>query len=465
MKFVSVLLVGTISIFFSAGTNETRPNIIIILVDDMGYNDVGFHSGCISCTPHLTSIAQNGIQFTNAYVTAPQCSPSRAALLTGIYHQRFGHESNDEFLVCLSNTSTRIIPEYLKSLDYTTGMFGKWNLGDRPNPPDAHGFDESYAYFHYEDETNHGRKTITIDNKNITGRQYATTVIFQKTSQFIQKHKDHPFFIYLAPMSPHPPLVFHPKYQKVFETSKGNIIRRKSLAMINELDDGIGSILNILNDLALQNTLLFFINDNGGAVFKSSGSETLNTPLRGYKGEVYEGGVRVAMAIQWPLYIPYGIKISHPVSSLDVLATILDITKFRNTTKNPLLSSISIDGQSFLRFIPIKPSNTTSSPSITSYKHTKKYIERYFFWRFWMKNKMPKRAARLGDWKWVRIGNANDELYNITADIAESKDLSALYPEVVAKIAKAHRHWESAMPRINRNMTATSYVPLHKGSL
>lgn len=414
-------------------------NIIIILVDDMGYSDVGFHGGNINITQNITSIAKYGIRFTNAYVTAPQCSPSRASLLTGLYQQRFGHETNDEFLSCLSNRTVRIIPEYLKPLGYDTGFFGKWNLGDRPNHPKQHGFDSSYGYFDYEDESK-ANVQFQWRGMNVSGRSYATSVIMGKAIEFISshQHKRRPFFLYLAPMTPHPPLLFPPSYNDVFEKAVGSIGRRKSLAMIAELDDCVGAVLNALKSLTGQTSAVFFINDNGGA---SSTADYLNLPLRGFKGEVYEGGVRVSMAMQYIPALEVGGIVSHqPVSTLDILPTVLDLAEEGAEERRG-------DGQSLVPLLDVAFRRSDVAADL----HHQSTVSRTLYWRFWMKGKEPKRAVRDGDWKWVRLGIDHDQLFNLSADIGEHRDVAAARPDVVRDIRQKYFLWERSLPLLNRS--------------
>jgi len=413
-----------------------RPNIIIILVDDAGYDDI---NGTHSPTPHINSIGNNGVIFSNAYVTAPQCSPSRLALLTGRYQQHFGHETNLEFLVGMSNESTKIIPQFLPH-DYATAMIGKWNLGDIPNAPGKHGFNETFLYRHC-DEAFARNESLMIGDIPVRGREFSTSLMFSRAEQFIERQVSRtvPFFLYLAPMSPHVPHVYPPWYASVFEAQDPSLPlpRRRVLTMMREIDDGIGRILKSLKDQGVfHDTMIVFVNDNG-APHLGGGSTTTspNRPFRGFKGDTLEGGVRVRMHVQWTKEILKGQVVNDPVSSLDILPTIVDITRSKQ-------SALSVrDGKSWIEYI-----------RAFQRVPVKSHWDRTLFWRFHMECREEKRAVREGDWKWVWYDQqqSDQQLYNITADVSESRNLAAMYPDIVAEMRTKYERWQAQFPPIPR---------------
>jgi arylsulfatase A-like enzyme len=436
-------------------TRASSPNIIIILLDDAGYGDFDSHK---VPTPHLNSISANGVEFRNAYVTAPQCSPSRVGLLTGRYQQHFGHETNTEFLASLSQRSTRIIPQFLPP-HYHSGLFGKWNLGDIPNPPQSHGFHEALLYRHLE-ESFAANASLLLGDRPVRGRAYSTSLIFQSANEFISNvsasEDRSPFFLYLAPMSPHVPHVFPPSYGNRFNNLDPSlpIARRKVLTMMTEIDDGVGALLGLLERRKLSNgTLLFLVNDNGAPpVLRSSINP--NSPLRGFKGELYEGGIHVKYALQWPSVLSPGQVIDEPVSTLDILPTLLQLWRPQSLGVE---KEQGLDGRSLLPLLRFDrgKDHHLHAPLESSQRH------RSLFWRFLMSCKSEKRAMRTGALKWVRIGSdpVAAELYNISSDQQETVDLASLLPEVVQEMGREFSDWESQFPAISGRSGAPACLP------
>jgi arylsulfatase A-like enzyme len=437
----SISLLTPVSSDFAHISGSHFPNIIVILLDDAGYGDIG---GTIVPTPNLDSIGRNGVEFRNAYVTAPQCSPSRVGLLTGRYQQHFGHESNTEFLAALSQPSTRVIPQFLPH-SYHSAMLGKWNLGDFPNPPDRHGFHETLLYRHLE-ESFHSNETLTLDSSQVRGREYSTSLIFQSANDFIlnQSQALRPFFLYLAPMSPHVPLVFPPSFEETFHNLDPSlpVTRRKVLTMISEIDHRVGSLLALLNQQnATNNTLIFLINDNGAPAVPRS-SLNPNSPLRGFKGELYDGGIRVRYSLQWPSVLSASQVIESPVSSLDVLPTILQLFKHPHPDTLRLL-----DGRSLFPLLKFDH-HPHLSHSLQQQQSSVPDFSRTLYWRFLMVCLAEKRAMRRGELKWIKIGGSPAELYNMSTDQFETSNVAAEQPEVVAEMERDYANWERQFPPI-----------------
>ncbi len=413
MRILSLLaLVALLNLTATAGTPVVRPNIVIILADDLGYADVGSYGSKEIATPHIDSIGRRGVRFTDGYVTAPQCSPSRVGLLTGRYQQRFGHETNLTMRAALDH-GARLIPEYLKPAGYATALIGKWHLGetDPAHQPSKHGFDTVY-------DAKSAEVSATPDPR------LRTQSYFERAATYIAQPRSQPFFLYVAPMSPHVPQVYAPRYDAVFDAAQGSTVRRACVAMMAELDDGVGRILAALRAARLEeNTLVVFLSDNGGQPPQNG---SLNHPLRGKKGDVYDGGIRVPFLAQWPGTIPAEQIYAHPVTSLDLLPTALAAAGAASP------AGASLDGVDLLPFLTGKNS---AAP------HAR------LFWR-WTFQGSAKCAVRAGEWKWVRNGNAPAELYRIAADVGEATNLAAAEPAKLAELTAAYEAWVAPLPPI-----------------
>ncbi len=403
-----------------------KPNVIVILADDMGYADVGYQ-GCKDIpTPHIDSIAANGVKFTNGYVSCPVCSPMRAGFMTGRYQNRFGHELNTGGAPhCLQEhiglpTEETTIADVMKTAGYTTGVIGKWHLGAHPKyHPLKRGFDEffgfisgSHSYFRWDQPKwspiQRGRETVKT-------KEYLTDVFNREAVEFIDRHKAKPFFLYLPYNAPHTPMQAPKKYLDRF----GDIAdkkRRTYAAMVSAVDDGVGMILAKLKELKLdKDTLVIFLSDNGGP-HSSNGSS--NKPLNGGKSSMFEGGVRVPFAMQWSGTIKAGSVYNEPVISLDILPTAAAI----GGAKPP--KGRKIDGVNLMPYLGGKKAGRPHE---------------ILFWR-----RAKDYAARKGDWKLIKKKDTW-RLYNLATDLGEKKDVAAQNPKVVAELKGALTKWESEM--------------------
>ena len=284
----------------AADNQAAKPNIIVIVADDLGYADLGCQ-GCKDVpTPNIDSIAKNGVRFTNGYVSCPVCSPTRAGLMTGRYQQRFGHEFNPgpadaappNFGLPLTETT---LANRLKSLGYRTGMVGKWHLGYTAKyHPQKRGFDEYFGFLggahSYVDARADKSNPILRESQPIDEKEYLTLAFTREAVAFIDRHAKEPFFLYLTYNAVHNPLQAPQKYLDRFKHLDDQK-RQKLAAMLSCMDDGVGQLLAKLRELGIEeNTLIVFVSDNGGPTPQTS---SRNNPLRSFKGTVWEGGVRV----------------------------------------------------------------------------------------------------------------------------------------------------------------------------
>ena len=412
---------------------ESKPNIIVIVGDDLGYGSLGCY-GCKEIpTPHLDSLAKNGVKYTNGYVSCPVCSPTRAGLLTGRYQQRFGHEFNPgppgaasaEFGLPLTETT---LPQHLKKLGYATGMVGKWHLGYQPDfQPLKRGFDSFFGFLggahSYHDAQADGRNPILRGTERVAEKEYLTDAFTREAVAFIDRHQKQPFFLYLTYNAVHTPMHAAEKYLQRFAHIKERK-RRNFAAMLAALDDGTGAILDKLRQLHLEEqTLIIFISDNGGPTAANTSS---NGPLSGFKGGVLEGGIRVPFLMQWKGHLPAGKEYAQPGISLDLLPTALA------AAGGPVPPEAQVDGVNLLPFL---------SGTKAGAPHERLY------WRFG-----EQSAIRQGDWKLVRRGNQPPRLFNLAEDLGEKKDLAQQNPEKRQELEAAWQAWNSqlAQPRWRR---------------
>lgn len=474
-----VFLFGAIaasSVFVNASEPQRpdRPNIVVLLADDLGYGELGCQGNPQIPTPHIDSIAASGIRFTAGYVTASYCSPSRAGLITGRFPTRFGYEFNpigarNEEPGCGLPPSELTLAQHLHDAGYTTGMVGKWHLGgSAPYNPLRRGFDEFFGFMHeghfyvpppYRDVTTmlrrrrlpdgkegrwidgnlvytthmgHDEPAYDADNPILRGGQpvqeheYLTDALTREATDFIDRNQRRPFFLYLAYNAVHSPLQGADAYMERFAHIE-DIHRQIFAAMLANLDDSVGAVLAKLREANLEeDTLVFFLSDNGGPTRELTSS---NLPLRGGKGDVYEGGIRVPFMVQWKGKLPGGEVYEQPVISLDIFGTAAAVAGA------PLPKSRSIDGVDLMPYLTGKAQGRPHEA---------------LFWR------MNRRTAvRVGDWKLLRNpqrGDSEWHLFNLAEDLVEANDLSAKNPDKMTELTNA---WE----KLNSQMAEPAWHP------
>jgi arylsulfatase A-like enzyme len=411
----------------------TKPNILVILADDLGYADISLHGSREVVTPNIDAIAKNGLQCTSGYVSGPYCSPTRAGLLTGRYQQRYGHEFNPA-LLAQGGTGQGLSPsevtlaDRLKAAGYATGLVGKWHLGEEERfHPLNRGFTEffgflpgSHSYLVSDDPTRgpiyRGRQRVELDG-------YLTDVLAREAAAFIDRHQKQPFFLYLAFNAVHTPMHAPELLLQKFAHVK-DPTRRTYLAMTAALDEAVGTVLGKVRAAGLEeNTLVFFLSDNGGPIGKFAPNGSSNVPLRGSKGDTWEGGIRVPFLVQWKGRLPAGKRYDHPVIQLDIFTTALAAAGAEAQRGEKL------DG---VNLVPFLEGKDTAPPHAA------------LFWRFG-----EQMAVRMGDWKLVRADLSTNApfgkiaerpmLVNLAEDIGEKTDLAERQP---GKVKELQEHWQ-----------------------
>ena len=422
----------------SALAQSAPPNIVVILADDLGYDNVG-SDGCLDIpTPNIDSIASNGVRCTNGYVTHPLCSASRAGLITGRYQQRFGYEyqvqgddSNPRLGLPMSEM---LLPQILKPAGYVCGAVGKWHLGEALNlHPIERGFDEYFGFL--TGASHYYNAEVLRDETPLIEPEYLTDAFTREGVDFINRHAAEPFFLYLAYNAVHSPYERPPDayMQRVSYIPEPG--RQLYAAMVVALDDGVGQVLATLqaNNL-LENTLVFFLSDNGAPNDAATDDDiSNNAPLRGYKTNVLEGGIRVPFAVQWTGRLPANTVYNDPISSLDIVATAAAAAGV------PLPADRVYDG---LNVIPYLAGEQVSP-------------KRTLFWRWFGlgKDGPPGSldtiwAVRSGRLKLVTERHTSRQppaLYNLSADIGEAKDLAATRPKDVDSLMTLYDQWSNGL--------------------
>jgi len=433
------LVLGVVCVATLGPAAEARkPNVVVIMCDDLGYADVGFN-GCEDIpTPNIDRIAESGVRCTSGYTSYPVCGPSRAGFMTGRYGQRFGFERNPQHRVDDPNMglprTERTFAEVLKPVGYTSGIVGKWHLGAHETlHPLARGFDFFYGHlggghrYLPEDLTieGHGKNEkesyltkILRNHKMVETEKYLTDEFSDAAVEFIETSKNQPFFLFLSYNAPHLPLQATEEYLTRFPNLTGK--RKIYAAMVSAVDDGVGMVLDRLEELKLtENTLIFFLSDNGGPETKNASD---NGPLRGAKGDPWEGGFRVPYAVQWKGTLPAGTEYHQPVSALDILSTMAELAGASEDPKRPL------DGVNLIPYLSGKDSRAP---------HEAIYLRKFDGAAY---------AVRRGDSKLViKWRKGAPELYNLEEDIGEQNDLANQYPERVQQLDALRKQWDSEL--------------------
>jgi arylsulfatase A-like enzyme len=435
----------------------SKPNIIVILTDDQGYADLSAQGQVRDIkTPHIDSLAKNGVRCTAGYITAPQCSPSRAGLITGRYQQRFGLDTIPDCPLPLEEVT---IAERLHAAGYVSGMVGKWHLD--PNPtcrrwlqehlpeaaqrtpgrvpipekwlraysPLAQGFDECFMgeMHRYLATFDLQGQPVSPQGEWVREDGYRLDIQTEAALAFLQRNRAKPFFLYLGYFGPHVPLEATKQYLDRFPGQMPER-RRYALSMLSAIDDGVGRVLQRLRDYGLEdNTLIVFTSDNGAPLMKTKPDTrpitengwdgSLNDPWVGEKGMLAEGGIRVPFLLQWKGVLPAGRVYDQPVSSLDIAATAVALAG--------LPSDKRLDG---VNLIPFLTDKISGSPHEALY------------WRFW-----NQAAIRSGKWKYLRTSTVGEYLFDLQGDADEKKNLIKDHPEMARQLGGRLATWTGGL--------------------
>jgi arylsulfatase A-like enzyme len=431
------------------------PNVVLIVSDDQGYNDLSCYGGAEIKTPNLDRLAVGGVRLTSFYVTWPACTPSRGSLLTGRYPQRNGtydmfrndlvdHDhlyTEDEYAVSwemIGGMDTRevLIPRVLKQAGYVSGIFGKWDLGQLHRfLPLQRGFDEFYGFTNtgidYWAHERYGVPSMRRGNEPTTEDKgtYATDLFRREAMRFIEKHKDRPFFCYMPFNAPHgasnlqrprpgvqAPLEYMQTHYGQYDSKDAGSRKAKRMrymAAVTYMDEAIGQVLDLLAEHGLEvNTIVIFFSDNGG-----SGSAADNGPLRGGKSRMFEGGIRVPCIVRWPGVIPAGTVCSEFLSSMEILPTLCRAAGVRPPRR------VVLDGSDMTAVLAGK----------------QKSSRKEMFWQ-----RKSDKAARVGDFKWVESSRGSG-LFDLSVDIGEQHDLSKEKPDVLRRVKSRFEAWKRLM--------------------
>jgi len=452
-----------------AGARERPPNIVLIVSDDQGYRDLGCFGSDEVKTPQLDRLAREGIRLTSFYVSWPACTPSRGSLLTGRYPQRHGvydmirNEAPDygkkytpaEYDVSFERIGGMdrreiLLPAMLRGAGYVSGIFGKWDLGTLQRYlPLARGFDDFYGFCNtgidYFTHQRYGASSMYRDNQPTSEDQgtYCTTLFKREAVRFLRQNHDRPFFLYLPFNAPHgassldpsirgaaqapdaykamypellsqTQLVTGSRYGKPAMVPSPAKRRLEYAASITCMDDAIGTVLDLLDQYQIaNNTIVIFFSDNGG------GGGADNSPLRGRKAWMFEGGVRVPCIVRYPGHVPAGSRSNEFLTSMEIFPTLLSEVGVR------LPRGLVLDGHDMM------PVLTAAEPSPRS----------EMFWQ-----RKDDKAARVGDWKWVESERGNG-LFHLAEDIGEKNDLSEENPQKLREMKQHFARWQQQMDK------------------
>ena len=445
------------------------PNIVFLLVDDLGWNDVGCYGSTFYETPNIDRLAKEGMRFTNAYAACPVCSPTRASILTGKYPARLNITdwipgSDPQNRKLLGTKDQHELPlaevtlaETVKSAGYKTAFFGKWHLGEAGYYPENQGFDlnkgghwagQPASYF-YPYKNDRKRWDVPGLDNGVAG-EYLTDRLTQESIQFIETNKANPFLLYLAYYNVHTPIQAKPKLVAKYQEKKKTIplsnqpdfiaerdanTKQKQdnsayAGMVQSVDESVGNIMKQLTELGLvENTIIVFTSDNGGLTTlpKKRKAPTSVVPLRAGKGWLYEGGIRVPAIMKWAGRIPENTTSNEPIISTDFYPTILDLANL------PTLPTQHSDGKSLVPLFT-KNSDFSREALYWHFPHYHGSLNR------------PSAAIRVGDYKLMEwFENGALELYNLETDIGERENLAEQMPEKALEMKKQLQAWQEGI--------------------
>jgi arylsulfatase A len=439
----------------AASQAADRPNVVLIVADDLGWADLGCYGSKYHKTPHLDRLAAEGMRFTQAYASAPVCSPTRAAILTGRHPARLGitdwlpgrpDRADQKLLrpplVTALSADVPMLPAILKKAGYTTGLIGKWHLGGKGSGPLDRGFDVNVGGDQAGSPASYFAPFESKDGRVMPGLEaapdgeYLTDRLAAEAEKFLDAHKDQPFFLYLPHYAPHTPMRAKSDLLAKFKPGQpGQQGNPNYAAMLESLDNAVGRVLKRLDDLKLtDHTLVIFTSDNGGLCTLEGPNTppTINSPLREGKGYLYEGGLRVPLIVKLPGITKPGMTSTVPVISPDLFQTVLAAMSIKPT-----------DGADGLSLFPIFSGKALHRDDL--YWHYPHYSNQ---------GGKPGGAIRVGDWKLVEFfENGRHELFDLKSDPSENRNLAEAKPEIVKQLADKLVAWRTSagaeMPKPN----------------
>ena len=434
------IIAATLALALAAtawSAENPKPNIIVIMADDMGYADAGFTGAKDIKTPNLDALAASGVIFENGYVNHPFCGPSRAALLSGRYQHRFGFETNPAYDPnnphCGIDAGETLFPKRLQDAGYETGVIGKWHLGAAsPFHPNHRGFDYFYGflggghdYFRIDlrEPVREGYfQALERNGKPADFDGYLATALSRDAVRFVESNKSKPFFLYLAYNAPHTPLQAPEEAIAKYSHIK-NKKRRVYAAMIDVMDEGIGEVITALDRNGLrENTLVFFLSDNGGPQGGNSSNASDNGEFRGGKGDFYDGGIHVPFIASWPARIPKNSRYEKPVIAIDISRTAVAVAN-ADAQKTPAMEGVNL--------IPFVTGGKSGAPHDA------------IFWR-------GADGARLSilssdRYKYLKLGTKEKtELYQLAGDVSEKNNVVTEHPELAQKLEQQLMAWNES---------------------
>ena len=452
---IALAVPGCLDLLQTSNNNTAKPNIIFILIDDMGYKDLGCYGSKYYETPNIDKLASQGMLFTDGYTCGPNCAPTRASLMSGQYTPRHGvitvgkserGPAHLRKLIPIPNKTTLdtnvvTIAEALKPAGYRSACIGKWHLGNDPQlGPEGQGFDVNVGGY----RAGHPKSYFSpYHNPQLTDGpkgEYLTDRLTDEALRFIGDNKNKPFFLYLPHYAVHTPIQAKKQRIEKYKTKQGSNGQNNPTyaAMIESVDEGIGRILSRLDELGLkENTLLIISSDNGGVggyrELGINGKEiTSNAPLRGGKGMLYEGGIRVPLIVRWPGIVKPGTRCKTPVISVDFYPTLLEIAG-ATTASGQIL-----DGRSIVPLL--KQASGFNREAV--FWHFPAYLQgRDGTWRT-----TPVGVVRKGDWKLLEFfEDGRLELYNLRDDISEKHNLAEQKPQIAEELHELLKNWRKSV--------------------
>ncbi len=428
---LTIALCGSLLAGAAAAPPPPKPNIVLVLVDDLGVSDFGFSGGTDIPTPHADRLVREGVVFAQGYVQ-PSCSPTRAALLTGRYPQRYGIEDNRPLDGPRDGLDVRavLLPQLLRAAGYHTQLIGKWHLGQGDRwqfAPRNRGFEGFFGYFGAAGQ--YLNPTFSRNGVEKVHQGYNTDLLTDEACRYVREHAGGPFFLHLAYMAAHHKQAAKPADLAKFAHLEGK--RRMAAAIISNLDENLGRLWQTLKETGLDGqTLVFLLSDNGG---EPGVLGTLNGPYRGQKFDVFEGGIRVPFALRWPGVVPAATRFAPLVHAVDVFSTALAAAGVAQPE--------NVDGVNLLPFIRGEGRGAPHERLFWLYNDHKE-------WRIPGRDTnlaRPLRAVREGDFKLVMEGTNAPALFDLPRDPGEARDLAAQQPERVAHLKKVFDEWRAQM--------------------